>query len=142
MSSVRRWPGSWVSKRLTRRPAMAVLLGLILVGGLVGAGLAARPQPDPTPAVRGVLVDLQASSLVHATRITLRADDGQLWTFQVDAEVALNREEPQSASHLRQHMAFGDPMRVRYRQTADGPLAVRIIDAPESIGGGARGAFD
>jgi len=79
--------------------------------------------------VRGILVGVEARSIVVAEQIRLRDDQGTVWTFRVDPEVATNREEPQSASHLRQHMIAGDPMIVRYRAEADGLLAVRVQDA-------------
>ena len=79
--------------------------------------------------VRGVLVDVQGASIVFAERVTLRGDDGEVQSFLVDPEVATNRDEPQSASHLRQHMVLGDPVIIRYRLTDDGPVAVRIVDA-------------
>lgn len=78
--------------------------------------------------VRGILVDVQGASIVFAESVTLRSDDGVIQEFRVDPEVARNREEPQSASHLRQHMVLGDPVIVRYRVTVEGPLAVRIAD--------------
>ena len=80
--------------------------------------------------VHGVLVDVQARSIVHAERISLRDGQDQIWMFQVSPEVASDPNEPQSASHLRQHMLFlfGERMRVYYRETPDGLLAVRIID--------------
>ena len=79
--------------------------------------------------VRGVLVDVQGASIVFAEQVTLRSDDGEVQSFRVDPEVATNRDEPQSASHLRQHMVLGDPVIIRYRLTDDGPVAVRIVDA-------------
>ena len=35
-------------------------------------------------------------------------------------------------SHLRQHMMLGDPVIIRYRDTSDGPVAVRILDVAPS----------
>jgi hypothetical protein len=79
--------------------------------------------------VRGILVDVQAVSIVFAESVTLRSDDGVIHEFRVDPEVATNREEPQSASHLRQHMVLGESVIVRYRETSGGPVAIRIVDA-------------
>jgi hypothetical protein len=36
---------------------------------------------------------------------------------------------PPSAGHLRQHMTQGDRVTVRYRETADGPLALEVVDS-------------
>jgi hypothetical protein len=57
----------------------------------------------------GVLLEVQARSLIEAESVTLRDDRGQLFTFRVDPEVMTNRDAPQTASHLRQHMALADP---------------------------------
>ena len=87
-------------------------------------------EPAPPREVRGVLIDLRASSLIYAESATLRDADGVEYTFRVDPQVSTNREEPQSAGHLRQHMALAEPMIVRFRTSADGGLvAIRILDA-------------
>lgn len=78
--------------------------------------------------VRGVLVGVQSTQLVHAEAITLRDGGGVTWTFTVSPEVADNGEHPTTASHLRQHMAGADPVIVRYRETPEGIMAVRILD--------------
>ena len=103
---------------------LALLTVAVVTAWLMGVGeTALSPRP-----VRGILVDVQATSIMFAERITLRTDDGELLEFQVSPEVATNREEPQSASHLRQHMILGETLMIRYRLTADGPLAVRVHD--------------
>jgi hypothetical protein len=79
--------------------------------------------------VRGSLLEVQSSSLVFADRVVLRDAEGRTWSFVVDPDVATNREEPQSAAHLRVHLSLADPVVVRYRETPDGPVAVRIVDA-------------
>jgi hypothetical protein len=79
--------------------------------------------------VRGVLVDVQSREIVNADAITLRDEAGALHTFRVSPEVATDREHPNTASHLRQHLALADPVIVRYRDTAEGRLAVQIVDS-------------
>lgn len=106
---------------------VAALVVALVISLTASACSADRPTEQT---VRGVLIDLRATSLVHAEHITFRADDGRTLTFRVDPEVATNGEEPQSASHLRQHMVLGESLVVRYRDTPEGPLAVRIVDAP------------
>jgi hypothetical protein len=78
--------------------------------------------------VQGVLTGVQARSLVEAETITLRDEHGHTFVFQVDPEVMTNQESPQSASHLRQHMALAEPVLVRYRESPNGLVALRIID--------------
>jgi hypothetical protein len=84
-----------------------------------------------TQTVRGVLLDVQARSLVFADQVTVRDSEGRLWTFDVAPEVSTNEDEPQSASHLRQHMAMAEPVIVRYRISSGRAEAVRIFDAEE-----------
>lgn len=113
-----------VHHRLRTRQALLAIVaaGLALMGGLY---LLLRPQPLM---VRGVLLNVEATSIIHAGRITLRDQQGRTWLFRVSPQVASNPQEPQSASHLRQHMLAAEAMRVYYQPTSEGPLAVRIID--------------
>lgn len=76
-----------------------------------------------------MLVDVQSSEIVHAEAITLRDDRGTLHTFRVSPQVAEDREHPNTASHLRQHMAAADPVVVRFLDTDEGRLATQIRDA-------------
>ena len=80
--------------------------------------------------IRGILVDVQAREIANADAVTLRDGSGRLHTFRVSPEVAANPEHPNTASHLRQHMVNADPVIIRYRETPDAPLALRILDAP------------
>jgi len=117
-----------VHRHLRFRGALLALLGLgVALGVVLLGGLSLWIQPRP-PRVRGVLLNVEATSIVHAERITLRDDRGATWMFRVSPEVASDPHEPQSASHLRQHMLAGEWMQVHYRPTPDGPLAVRISD--------------
>lgn len=71
----------------------------------------------------------EAASILFAERVTLQGDDAEVRSFLVDPEVATKRDEPQSASHLRQHMVLCDPVIIRHRLTADGPVVVSVVDA-------------
>lgn len=107
----------------------ATLLLLTLGGVLVVGGRGAAPDGAPRDrSVRGVLLAVQSTSPVQADQVTLRDDEGRVWTFRVSPEVAANPEEPQSAGHLREHMALVEPVLVRYREEAGGFVAVRILD--------------
>lgn len=110
--------------------AMTVLLGVLIIALGAKEWLSGDIWTlGSRRSVRGILVDVQGASIVFAERVTLRGDDGEIQTFLVDPEVATNPDQPQSASHLRQHMVLGDPVIIRYRFTDDGPVAVRIVDA-------------
>ncbi len=108
-----------------------IRLGVMLLIGL-GVALAvvwsSQRSGASGPMVRGVLLDVQASSMIYAEQVTLRDDRGEIWVFDVSPEVMHDPEKRQSAAHLRQHMAAADPVRVFYTQTAERPLAVRILD--------------
>jgi hypothetical protein len=82
--------------------------------------------------VRGILLDVQSHEIVNADTITLRSAEGAVRTYRVSPEVAADRTHPNTAAHLRQHMAAGDPVVVYYRETAEGPVAVQVVDASGS----------
>jgi len=85
---------------------------------------------SPSPKTfTGVVIDVQASDLTHLDAVTLRSDEGQVQRFAVAPE-AVTAGHPASPSHLRQHMTYGDHVVVQYLDTANGPTATRIDDAP------------
>lgn len=115
------------------RRSVALAVAALLLLGLGAVVIFAVRATAPNPAaelrtVRGVLLSVQSSNPVQADQVTLRDDEGRVWTFQVSPEVAANPEEPQSAGHLRQHMALVEPVVVRYREGSDGLVALRILD--------------
>ena len=76
-----------------------------------------------------MLVDVASRDIVNADSVTLRQADGLQRQFRLGPEVMTDPNHPNSASHLRLHMITGDPVVIEYRETQDGPLAVRIFDA-------------
>ena len=72
--------------------------------------------------VHGVITDLQARDIAHADWIRLRTDQGAELQLKVADSVLF------SASHLRQHMIFAEPVTVTYEDRADGPVATAIDD--------------
>jgi hypothetical protein len=113
-------------RRLTWLAVAATVAACLLI-----AYLLLRPSPS---SVRGILLNVEASSLIYTERIVVRDDTGRQWTFRVSPDGARHPTDPQSASHLRQHMILAEPMRVYYRATGEGPLAVHIVDGPEAPG--------
>lgn len=75
-----------------------------------------------------MLLEVRSTSIVQDERITLRDEGGRVRIIGVAPERMNNPEHRHSASHLRQHMALGDPMVVHDRETPEGPVALRIID--------------
>ena len=122
--------GSVAGQTKVRRLKGLILLGSFALGlvAIVVLTRAADRTPSELHTVRGVLLEVRATSIVYADSLTLRDDAGRV-NFQVDPSVMTNREEPQTASHLRQHMALGEPMLVRYKETSTGLLALRVADA-------------
>lgn len=112
---------------MTRLGRLLLLALTLLAGAAVGAAALSLAAGPAEREARGVLIEVRGSSIMYAESVVLRTDDGRILPFKVHPEVATNPEHPQSASHLRQHMTFGEPMVVRYRET-DGPTAYRIVD--------------
>ena len=94
---------------------------------LLALGGAACAQPSGERTVRGVLLDVRPATLGPPQEVTLRDDAGRLYTFRV-APDATSHGGPISAGHLRQHMALGEQVTVRYREGADGLVALQIED--------------
>ena len=105
-------------------------IGTLMAVLLLSSSLVLRPT---TSSVRGILVNVEAISLIYAERVVLRDDEGRNWTFRISREVAQDPTGPQSASHLRQHMVLAEPVRIYYRATSEDPLAVRIGDEDDPI---------
>ena len=106
-----------------------IVLGVVGAYFVLVAGFMLLPIRPTTHELKGILVDVQSGEMVHAQQVTLRDQDGREHTFQVSSEVATNAEHPNTAAHLRQHLIFADPVVVRYRTTASGRVAERIMDA-------------
>lgn len=106
--------------------AMATVLVLLLMGGAV-AMLAMRQQPELK--VTGVVLEVEGNSLVLPQSILVgEYGGGKLWRFKVDPAAVADPAHPMNAAHLRQHLAFADPITVYYRNGSDGPIAYRIVD--------------
>ena len=103
----------------------AFLYLLFLLALFAGACSQKAPQ---TLEITGVLVDVQAREIVHADSVRVRDAAGREWDFQVSPGVASDPTHPNTASHLRQHLVFGDPVIVHYRETPQGLLAMQILD--------------
>jgi len=82
---------------------------------------ACRQQPRPTR-YDGLVVELQAASLLQIASLTLRTDDGTLVEMIVEGDVGM------TASHLREHMALADPVTVTVRYADGHIVATRIED--------------
>jgi len=79
--------------------------------------------------IQGFLIDVQSQDLTDAESIRLRDQAGVIYSFRVSLRVARDPDHPTNASHLRLHMAMGQPVTVDYEDDGEGLLAVRITDA-------------
>ena len=107
---------------ITRRKMLA---GLAATGWMLTAApvtlAACRQQPRPTR-YDGLVVEMQAASLLQIASFTLRTDDGDLVDMIVEGDVGI------TASHLREHMALAEPVTVTVRYADDLVIATRIDD--------------
>ena len=87
----------------------------------------AATQPTTLEAT-GIVLDVEGSSPVDVRAFTLRAADGETLRFRVGTiDVSGGGFTP---SHLREHMASAEPVRVVYRVEGDERVAIRLFDAP------------
>ena len=97
----------------------AILISLLAATlGLTGC----QSQPT-THQARGIITDLQVRDIARAEWIRLRTDDGRDLTLTMGESVTF------SASHLREHMVFAEPVTVTYVAGPDGAVATTIEDA-------------
>ncbi len=112
-------------ERLTTNGRRRPLL-LLAVFALLNSACAQRGAENQE--VTGVVIDVQAREIVHADSIRIRDASGREWDFQVSPQVASDPAHPNTASHLRQHMVFGDAVIVHYQGAGNELLAVQILD--------------
>ena len=99
------------------RVALAIVLTLVIIAVAACGG--------SKPSARGVIVDVQATSLVEWEAMTLRTANGEERTFRRGATIDLARWR---AAHLREHMTEGSPLTVVYERAGDTLTAVEIKD--------------
>ena len=101
-----------------RARAGALAVALTVAVAIAGCGVA-------KPSARGVIVDVQAASLVEWERMTIRTPSGAVKTFRRGAGVDLAWWR---AAHLREHMTEGAAITVVYERAGDVLTAVEIRD--------------
>jgi hypothetical protein len=82
--------------------------------------VACRQQVRPTR-YDGLVVEMQAASILQIASFTLRTNDGTLVEMVVEGDVGI------TASHLREHMALADPVTVTVRY-ADGLVIATLVE--------------
>ncbi|MFI5292109.1 MAG: hypothetical protein ACHQ02_04525 [Candidatus Limnocylindrales bacterium] len=76
----------------------------------------------------GVVIDVQQTDPATVTGFTLRADDGRTIIFGVGQTSSSDGSFP--SIHLRDHLVSAQRVAVRYVEGDDGPVAIRLADAP------------
>jgi hypothetical protein len=127
-------PVSWQPPPARRIRFLPTLLAIGVIGVIAFVGLRGRPSdpiatngPLPSSPVIGIVVAVDSPSLGQVRAFALRTADGSAFDFQMGS---LENATEFSPSHLAEHMASSEPIRVFYRLVAGQPVAYRIEDAP------------
>jgi hypothetical protein len=75
-----------------------------------------------TPSARGLVTAVEAQELGRAQAITVLTADGRSLRFRVTESVEM------TPGHLREHMLFGEPVTVSYRDDGQSLVALQIDD--------------
>jgi hypothetical protein len=109
-----------------------VVVGLFVVGMLQALNLCAcssSPAPAPASPVVGVVVAVDSSGLGRVGGFSIRVADGSTIDFELGA---LENPTEFPPSHLAEHMASSQPVRVFFRQEPGQMFDVyRLEDASE-----------
>ncbi len=89
-------------------PLHVAVLGAVCVLGVLGLCLVACS--DEPGATRGVIVEITDRNLTEIESLTIRDDDGRLWTFATEG--ALEKD----GAHLRLHQVLGQTIEVVYEE--------------------------
>jgi hypothetical protein len=110
------------------RRALGALSALVVIAFVLAA---CGPQPAATPDVQspvdGVVIEVDAASLTDVRGFTLRTSSGVAFGFKLGA---LENATEFSPSHLKEHQATSEPIRVWFRVENGDRVAYRIEDAP------------
>jgi len=82
---------------------------------------------DPISKATGLVIDMSQASLGDVKDFTLRTEDGETTVFRVGT-VELD-DDAFPADHLREHMAFAQPVAVTFYEQDGDPVAMRLEDA-------------
>lgn len=114
------------------RAAVVALLVAAFAAGCVPPG---SNQPDPTPSVTspvdGVIVSVDAAGLGDVRGFTLRAANSPFSFSFVLGTLENPTEFP--PSHLAEHQATSQPVRVYFRTENGVHTAYRLEDAPPAV---------
>jgi hypothetical protein len=109
--------GASTHKRLAAGVFVVAVVSAVAL--FVASGRGARTELSTT----GVIVGVQAEDV---RSFSLRTETGQVVEFMIGT---LQNPTEFPPSHLAEHQATGQPVRVRYLQQGESKVAVRIDDA-------------
>ncbi|MEJ7803324.1 MAG: hypothetical protein WKH68_08130, partial [Candidatus Limnocylindria bacterium] len=81
----------------------------------------------PVRTVEGLVLEVVGDSPADIEAFTLRTDEGEALRFSLGAVDSADAGFP--ASHLREHQALAEPIRVTYRREGETNVVVRLDDA-------------
>ena len=93
---------------------------------LLGLSLIALACSDGERSVRGVILEVESSSLVELDSFALRTNDGETIVFVPDLDVGADPQEAIFAGHLLGHMQAAEQVTIYYRDERGAFLAIRI----------------
>ncbi len=104
----------------TRLFGPRIVVALVVVAVAV---LAACSRDDPEgESVTGEVIGVEARSITEFDVLTIIDEDGMTWEFAGGAFAGF------TPSHLREHQALGDPVKVWFVEEEDGQLRVTRIE--------------
>ena len=77
---------------------------------------------DSPDAVRGVIVEVVDRNLAEIESLTIRDDDGRVWTFATVEALEKN------GAHLRLHQVLGQTIEVQFEERDGGLIATGLRD--------------
>ena len=99
------------------RPLVVLALGLLLLGG-------ACSTSDEAETLSGVVIGVEGT-IQSIESFTVRLTDGTDATFRPVAGLLFDHTAP--LSHIRDHLATGDPVKVEYETLPDGILSAVAV---------------
>ena len=97
----------------------AAALGLIACGGD-----SSSQAPDQVESVRGLILGVNAKSLLELESLTLEDEGGTIWLFEGGG-----RTFPDfTPSHIREHMVTGQQILVTFERDGDMLTVVHVAD--------------
>ena len=134
--AVKRDPVAWDPGRpafaIRWLPTLGIIAGLLVVvaiAGLQPPGSPGASVPASSP-VEGVVVAVESEGLGQVEGFVLRLQDSSTITFTLGP---LENASEFSPSHVTEHFATSEPIRVYFRLENDSPVAYRLEDAPPPV---------